>query len=53
MPCVFSSGKEAFIKEFITTNLFFFLSGWFRIFLKRLKLLMGYDKIKSLNFEIM
>ena len=27
MPRVFSSGKEAVIKELITTNLFFFLSG--------------------------
>ena len=55
MPRVFSSGKEAVIKELITTNLFFFLSGWFRIFLKRLRLLKAKKakKAKSLNFQIM
>ena len=45
--------KKLLLKNLSLLIFFFFLSGWFRIFLKRLKLLMGYDKIKSLNFEIM
>ena len=53
MPCVFSSGKEAFIKEFITTNLFFLFVRLISDISKKAEAAKGYDQIKSLNFQIM